>query len=140
MAYHLRNEHNPDLSLAINGQTWDALLDLAEEHGWNPLGTMLPEWQVWAVGLGDSDAEGPCLGSYTPDCIRLVALEDALNLGEALERAFLAYEPQRVHSYSELALIGVAEPAGPRRPSIGAIAAAADFCRQGAFWIELKSH
>ena len=140
MAYHLCNEHNPDLSLAINGQTWDALLDLAEEHGWNPLGTMLPEWQIWAVGLGDSDAEGPCLGSYTPDRIRLVALEDALNLGEALERAFLAYEPQRVHSYSELALIGVAEPAGLQRPSIGAIAAAADFCRQGAFWIELKSH
>ena len=138
MAYHLCNDHNPDLSLTINGQTWDALLDLAEEHGWNPLGTMLPEWQAWVVGLGDPDEEMLCLGSYTPDHIRLVALEDALNLGEALERAFLAYEPQRVHSYPELALIGVAEPAGLRRPSIGAIAAAADFCRQGAFWIEAK--
>ena len=138
MAYHLRNDHNPDLSLSISGQTWNALLDLAEEHGWNPMGTVLPEMQIWAVYPSDPDDEMLCLGSYTPDHSRLVALEDALNLGEALERAFLAYEPQRVHSYPELALIGAAEPAGPRRPSIGAIAAAADFCQQGAFWIEAR--
>lgn len=137
MAYHLRNDHNPNLSLSVSGQTWEALLDLAEEHDWNPLGTVLPERQLWAAYAGEPDDEMLCQGSYTPDHSRLVVLEDALNLGEALERAFLAYEPQRVHSYPELALIGVAEPAGLRRPSIGAIAATADFCRQGAFWIEV---
>ena len=138
MAYHLRNDQTPDLSLSISGQTWDALLDLAEEHGWNPLGTVLPEWTAWAGELNSLEESVFHLGSYTPDHSRLVVLEDALNLGEALGRAFLAYEPQRVHSYPELSLIGVAEPGGSRRPSIGAIVAAADFCQQGAFWIEAK--
>ena len=138
MAYHLRNDNYPDLTLSINGQTWDALLDLAEEHGWNPLGTVLPEWLAWAGEGVEADEGFLYPGSYTPDHRRLVVLEDALNLGEALGRAFLAYEPRRVHSYPELSLIGVAEPAGLRRPSIGAIAAAADFCQQGAFWIDWR--
>lgn len=138
MAYHLRNDNNPELALSINSQTWYALLELAEEHGWNPLGTVLPEWLVWADEAGGLEDVERYQGSYTPDHSRLVVLEDALNLGEAFERAFLTYEPQRVHSYPELSLIDVAEPAGVRRPSIGAIAAAADFCQQGAFWIDWR--
>ena len=137
MAYTLRNEKDPELSLSINGQTWNALLDLAEDYGWNPVGTVLPEWHAWA---GTREGDEPemselFLGSYTPECSRLVVLEDALNLGEALGRAFLEFEPCRVHSYPELALMGVPEPPGICRPSIGAIVAAADFCQKGAFWI-----
>jgi hypothetical protein len=140
MAYTLRNEKDPELSLSINGQTWNALLDLAEDYGWNPVGTMLPEWHAWAgAGEGDEPEELDLfLGSYTPERSRLVVLEDALNLGEALGRAFLDFESCRVHSYPELALMGAAELPGICRPSVGAIVAAAGFCQQGAFWIDWR--
>jgi hypothetical protein len=67
---------------------------------------------------------------------RLVLLDDALNLADALERAFLAYEPERVRSYIDLTLAGVFGPAKNGRPGIGVILEVERLCQSGAFWIE----
>jgi len=136
MGYRLRNYNDPQIALRINSQTWHALLELAEEFGWNSLGTVLPEWMLLSGdGNGRQEAE-LWQWSYTPDTGRLVVLEDALNLADALSQAFLEYEPEWVHSLTELSLIGAEEPPGKRRPGVGAIAIAGAFCQQGAFWVE----
>jgi hypothetical protein len=63
-----------------------------------------------------------------------VLFEDALNLADALEQAFLDYEPVRVPA--SYYLFEPEDPALRRRPGIGAMAALIDFCRQGSFWLE----
>jgi len=136
MGYRLRNHNDPKIALRVNSRTWHALLDLAEEFGWNPLGTVLPEWTLFSGNGNGREEVDLWQGSYTPDEERLVVLEDALNLADALRQAFLEYEPEWVHSYAQLSLLGADEPHGGQRPAIGAIAAAGDFCQQGAFWVE----
>jgi hypothetical protein len=64
----------------------------------------------------------------------LVLLEDALNLADALDQAFLDYEPIRVPA--SFFLFDPANVALGRRPSVGAISEVRDFCRLGAFRIE----
>jgi hypothetical protein len=68
----------------------------------------------------------------------LVTLEDALNLADALEVAFLEYEPRRVKSTT--LLFAIEDPAVDLRPSIGAIDAVFTLSKQGAFWIEFYSN
>jgi hypothetical protein len=63
-------------------------------------------------------------------------LEDALNLADALELAFLEYEPLNPRKFPEISLAGVVNPLHELHPSIGVINALVDLCRQGAFWIE----
>ena len=73
-------------------------------------------------------------GTWLAETRRLVLFEDALNLVDALDRAYQAYEPLRVPANYFLF-----EPEDPRlrlRPSLGALAAAIDVCRQGSFSIE----
>ena len=73
-------------------------------------------------------------GAWLAEGRRLVLLEDALNLVDALDRAYQAYEPAKVPASYFLF-----EPEDPRlrlRPSLGALAAAIDVCRQGSFSIE----
>lgn len=65
---------------------------------------------------------------------RLVLFEDALNLVEALDRAYQAYEPVKVPA--SYFLFEPEEPALRLRPSLGALAAAIEICRQGSFSIE----
>lgn len=137
MALRLRNQKNPGLTLNLTDEAWFGVLDLAEAYGWTPMGTVQPGYWV------DLDLD---LQSYAPGLLgqaipgenlmerRLVLLEDALNLADALERAFLDYEPVRVPTYYYLF-----EPDNPffnNRPSIGVILAVQDFCLHGAFWIE----
>ena len=138
MAVRLRNQREPQKILSLAYQAWYNILDLAELYGWNPLGAVLPgQWpeetsidSYFPMSVWDWHARG---GDEQP---RLVLLEDALNLADALEQAFREYEPQRMPaSYflfqpEDLVMGG--------RPSIGALSAIIDLCRQGAFFIEVQ--
>lgn len=140
MSFRLTNQKYPQHTFSLNNQTWYALLDLAQEYGWYPVGTVVPEWvtanrQAFAYDFG---LVLPYEGSYTSvEGGRLVVLEDALNLSDALERAFLAYEPERVLRYSDFLFDnGWNGRHRQTRPSLGAIVEMIDFCQNGAFWIE----
>ena len=88
MYYRLLNSSDERQAVTLTLSAWQQVLELAEAHGWNPLGTV--ELDSW-LGLGGDPFAGP--GSYTPGERRLVLLDDAINLAEALDRAFLEHEP-----------------------------------------------
>ncbi len=137
----LHNQRNPQVTLILTHSTWLGVLDLAVAYGWNSLGAVLPgHWVSIESSLGDylpgylteGDDERSAGRPVTP---RLVLLEDALNLADALEAAFIDYEPRRLRATT--LLYAIEDPAVDLRPSIGAIKETLEFCRQGAFWIEL---
>jgi hypothetical protein len=131
----LSSQRDSSLELILTDSTWQALLDLAEEYGWNPFGPVLP-WQWDALELDLSGyAPGDLLfgspdGSETGR--RLVVLDDALNLADALERAFMDYEPTRVPASFYL----FAPEEDDALPSLGALTETLQICQKGAFWIE----
>lgn len=130
MSLRLINQRDPQRTLSLNKDAWFHILELAEQYGWNPLGTVQPER---VTGEPDQAGYDPDEWSETSDHgARLVLLEDALNLADALEKAFLEHNPdsadrdlQTFHH----------SPAG-LPPGIGVILATLEFCRDGAFWIE----
>lgn len=134
MSICLRNQNRAGLTLRLAASAWQAALAIAEQHGWNPAGTQLPDWLAglgWAAGAGYA----PPRGGYVPGVGRMVLLDDALNLADALERAFWAHEPRR----------GAAQPGVFQtewdngqgvQAGIGLLLALAEFCRQGPFFIE----
>lgn len=136
MNLRLKNQSNPKKILGMNRSTWFRLLELAEEHDWNPLGTAQPEqWQAGEINpLGYDPDQWPVNESDNPG--RLVLLEDALNLADALERAFLAYEPDQETHHPDTPPAEQQAQEARARPGIGAILALMEFCQQGAFWIE----
>ena len=141
MGYRFANQNNPKKTLWLSSSTWFSLLDTAEQHGWNPMGTVYPEW--WMVPEGIYPAREYEYfqlldGSYTGAETRLVMLEDALNLADALERAISAYEPRwtRFQEWGQVSLSGVFLPVKNARPSLGALSYMLDLCRLGAFCIE----
>jgi hypothetical protein len=130
----LINENDSHMTLSLTTNTWFSLLDLAEEHGWYPMGTVLPDhWPGFEAEPGAYYFDSQEDRNGEEDGFRLVLLEDALNLADALEEAFMAYQPAFVP-----ASFFYFEPLDPtnHRPSLGALLAAIDFCRLGAFWIE----
>lgn len=167
MAVRLRNQKHTHKTLGLSTPAWWELLRLALDHGWQPMGGVLPElpasvfhpaglslldgehpeadqpWSRWEGRFTARHPEvlletylpiEPALAEWPADGQRLVLLEDALNLVDALDRAYQAYEPQRVPASYFLF-----EPDDLRlrlRPSLGALAAAIDVCRQGSFSIE----
>lgn len=136
MSYRIANQKNTNRTLRLNNEAWYSLLDLAEVYGWNPMGTVLSE----AMSGGDPMPGwyGPdelWLGSYTDENIRLVLWEDALNLADALERAFLEYEPVFVHMVPEGPL-ELCRTGDYVLPSIGVLLEVMELCREGAFWVE----
>jgi hypothetical protein len=147
VSYRLTNQTNPRKVLTMSNEAWFSILELAEEYGWNPLGTFSPGWWLepgdylaasleWSQdGLGGRIP--PWDGSYTTrvDESRIVMLEDALNLSDALEAAILEYEPEPVYKFAgaSLSLLPRLGFGAHTRPGIGAITALRDFCRQGAF-------
>lgn len=150
MSYCLRSDKHPELTMIVNNRTWYQLLELAEEYGWNPMGTMLPEWLAglmeW-MSRGEAYPEGLGGGSYTPISSRLVVLEDTLNLADALERAFLDYEPAQVRDAASVYrtewddyFINRQKTAGAtsasNRPAMGVVLMLIELCRKGAFWIQ----
>jgi len=133
----LRNQRNPKLHLILTVETWVGLLDLAVAYKWNALGTVLPGyWHSLEYSLGDylpEELDAQNSTGETP--ARLVVVDDALNLADSLDQAFLDYEPRRLRGTT--LLYSIEDPAVDRRPSIGAISETSSFCRSGAFWIEL---
>jgi hypothetical protein len=118
---------------------------MAEEFGWNPMGTILPGWQ--AGGMAMSRFEPLDAHEWEPPEIRgeywgnngdgrLVMFEDALNLADALERATLYYEPEYIPSLYYYTLLGEHSGSNGMQPSLGAIQGVIDLCYQGAFQIE----
>jgi hypothetical protein len=134
--FRLVNENNPDLTLSLTSDTWFEILDLAEVYGWNPMGTAIPgKWDNLEAALAGYYPDSPVRfnGGHDPKG-RLVLLEDALNLADALDSAFMEYEPVRVPA--SFFLFAPRDGGADLRVSIGALQAVTDFCRYGAFWIE----
>lgn len=135
MSLRLRNDNNPKKTLGMSREAWCRILELAEDFGWNPVGTILPAWYQVEPDFSGYDPHSWNGANVTGDG-RLVLLEDALNLADALERAFLEYEPERTPVTAEISVTGRVELVTQLQPSLGAITAVVDFSRQGAFWIE----
>ncbi|MCU0489541.1 MAG: hypothetical protein MUE67_11400 [Anaerolineales bacterium] len=137
MAVTLRNQRQPSRILNLTHTAWFGILELADLYGWTPIGSLVfDDWQDLEIPLDGYDYELSAFGSpdEPADLGRLVILEDALNLADALDQAFFEYEPLRVPPSYYLF-----EPASEllrNRPSIGAIAEVIEFCRLGAFWVE----
>lgn len=144
MTSRLRNDTNTMQTIRISSRTWRSTLDLAGRHGWLPMGTVRPEMLTGTIYGSVEDhsedgarlASGVALGAYTPHTDRMVLLEDALNLADALERAFIEYDPARVNP--DRYLLASDWDTGPdeNRPGIGLMLTLVDFFRRGAFWIE----
>lgn len=138
MNYRLINQKDSSRILCLTNRTWYAILELAWIYGWNPIGTVLPEAMIgyanYPAGHEFQDANS-FIGGYAEDETRQVMLEDALNLADALDQAFLEYEPEWTwhyeHEYTPFG--GVINRA---HPSIGAIMETVAFCRTGSFHIE----
>jgi hypothetical protein len=122
----------------LSTRTWYGSLELAEEYGWTPMGTVLPEWevQVPVLEVFGMDSQELWVGDYWTDHGSLVLFEDALNIADALDKAFLDYEPVRLPSLHEFFLNFDYRHTNGRRPNIGVIEVLTDFCRSGAFYIE----
>ncbi len=138
MFYRLSNNKNPNVTFGVTSSTWYGILELAEENGWNPMGTMPPDPEdagMILAGLGSSDAHH-WGGEYWSDDGGLVLFEDALNLADALEDALLNYEPQYIPSLHYYTIFGENNSANGTQPSLGAIQGIIDLCYLGIFKIE----
>ena len=139
MAVRLRNQRYPLQTLNLTSQTWVSLLDLASEYGWSPRGTLCEDWLDLIQLSGYFLNEWPHWETEnSSDSRRLVIIEDALNLADALELAFVEYEPVRVPA--SYFFFETKDAFLTYRPSIGAIGAAIQLCQMGAFWIEQYQH
>ena len=45
MFYRLINIDNPSLTFGLTSSTWFGILEMAEENGWNPMGTIPSEFE-----------------------------------------------------------------------------------------------
>lgn len=140
MSYRLSRESETASTIQLNTRTWYQVLDLAEENGWNPMGTVQPEWLAGVADWMGSQLPEPVDlsdNSYTPEVSRTVLLEDALNMADALERAFLAYEPQGRNGHNSAYRTEWDDWFGNgSRPAVGVIVVLVDFLRTGPFRIE----
>lgn len=138
MYYHLRNQNQPDYTLTLTRSSWHRFLEMARQAGWNPMGTVHPDLMLGLTSvydeiysLGDFDN-----GTYSPRGSRLVMLDDALNLGDALDRAFLSFEPKPVSAYASFYRTEADRAREWSRPGIGTLLELVNFCRSGSFFIE----
>lgn len=162
MAVRIRNQKYSFRMLGLSTPAWREILKLAMQNGWQPLGSVLPElpaaehsragvsaqdWEFewpWVRAFSAASQLESLLDTYLPvqlqdgetraDGSRLVLLEDALNFVDALDTAYQTYEPVRVPA--SYFLFEPDDPALSQRPSLGALAAAIEVCRQGSFTIE----
>jgi len=124
--------------IGLNSQTWYGILQMAEENGWNPMGTVC----AYPAAIIDTVPwDFPVLpeeqpGEYWEDETRLVLFEDALNLSDALDKALYQYQPQFLSCLSVYALQDNLLDDTESQPSIGALQLVADFCQLGSFYIE----
>jgi hypothetical protein len=137
--YRLKNKHVPTQSLCLTAESWHKVLQLALDYGWVPFDSPII----------DPFEAPPVAGTYLGVPLRIVpggydtrkdtsykeiVFEDALNLADALERAFDEYEP--------LCLPGIYYLFDDRElerilpPSIGVLTEVILFCQSGPFSIE----
>jgi len=138
MSFRLKNQDDPEITFGLTTHTWYGILEMAEEHGWNPMGTILPKREIESVGSYGTGISylDEWRGEYWTDGGRWVLFEDALNLSDALERAILAYEPQYIPSLYFYAKFGDNFYSNGSQPSLGAIQGVIDLCQRGGFQIE----
>ena len=138
MTYRLSNQDDPDRTLGLTIPTWHGILEMAEDNGWNPMGTIIPGWETGNLWYSEASFNDPDArrGIYWSKIFRLVVLEDALNLADSLEQALLAYEPEYIPSLNYYRLFGDNQTHNGGQPSLGAINAVIDLCQLGAFSIE----
>lgn len=138
MIYKLTNKNDPGYSIGLTRAAWFGILKLAEQYGWNPVGTSIPEWETGMSSFITYDAGEKELprGNYFGDEYQLVLLEDALNLADALEIAALEYEPRWIRSLNYYILFGDPTNLNGGQPSLGAIQKVIDLCNSGPFLIE----
>jgi hypothetical protein len=76
-------------SFRWNFFSWPRLLQIAEDYGWEPAGTLPPEPTPEDEEDTEEKAEGDRAwsGSYTTNDGQVVTAEDAANLADALEQA-----------------------------------------------------
>jgi hypothetical protein len=134
VSYQLVNQNHPDNQIRMNNWTWYGVLKLALKYGWNPRGAVEPE-RLELAGLSAGNGR-PKNGDYWGKEPRLVLFEDALNLGDALEEAFIKYEPVRLPSLHPFHLAGENGGADSQPPALGVIQLMISFCHAGAFLIE----
>lgn len=135
MPVRLSSQRDPSHELILTDAAWQALLDLAEAYGWNPYAPVLPwQWDALELDLSGYAPGEPFFDAYgdVENRRRLVVLDDALNLADALERAFLDYEPQRVPASFYL----FAPEQEDTLPGLGALTETLKICQKGPFWIE----
>lgn len=136
MRYRLRNQDDPNKTLGLTTSTWYGILERAQEFGWNPMGTILPEWEVGYLGMPGFEDLDMWYGEYWSDRCRLVVFEDALNMADALERATLAYEPEYIPYLTYYTLFNEHGRGNGAQPSLGAIQKVIELCELGTFQIE----
>ena len=142
MYYRLSNQNKPNYTLTLTRSAWHRFLEMARQAGWNPMGSVHPDLMLGLPSVYDeiySDGEHDN-GSYTPADRRLVMLDDALNLGDSLDRAFMTFEPQAVSAYASFYRKEGDRRREWSRPGIGTLLELAEFCRSGAFYIESQAH
>jgi hypothetical protein len=86
--------------LAIEGDQWRELLEIAREFGWQPGGTQAPPIQFDPV---DSQAQFQTWkGGYLQPCGQVVTRRDAASLANAIEAASLPPNPFQSNSLLNL--------------------------------------
>jgi hypothetical protein len=135
LLYCLTNERDPRRVLYLTAETWDGIVTLAEAFGWFPVNDAILGTHFTAkIPLAGYYLDIPLSRAEDFGSERsLVVTEDALNLAEALERAFLAYEPSfmPVHYW----FFSEREVEKNLPPAIGAIDAVINLSRLGSFWL-----
>jgi hypothetical protein len=135
--YRLKNQAEPERSLYLTGETWYNLIDLAELYGWTSIGMVSQDRWLDPPLPQAGYLLGAPLYTVSQEMEQeglWILTEDALNLADALEQAFLEYEPRRVpDSYY---LFKPTDRSLENRLSLGAITETIQFCRLGAFLVE----
>ena len=139
MRFRLRNQNHAEQALCMSSRAWFDIISLAEDYGWNPMGTVQEDWTLGLVsGFPEVNLDIPDFwsNSYTDEDDSLVLLDDALNLADALELAFIESDPQPSLDYLPGYTDVWDQTNDSSRAGIGVILVVKDFCYHGAFWIE----
>ncbi len=139
MGFRLVNQNNPNITLSMTTPTWYRILEVAEEYGWVPMGTVMPEWWLESAfarfGYGLDDPYD-WQGGYTEEDERLVMLEDVARFSEALEQAYYDYEPEYIQDWREFFLADTLKAPVCTKIAIGVLEEMVLFTQMGTFSIQ----